>query len=115
MKHRGYTITPTSGAAPAGHAWSYAHEDYDGPEDPRHGYGASPQDCKDQIDDRIERHEVRLDWADAAGRRRWFTTVVEIDDAEPFTEVSDRAHEELQRRHPECDVVVDEQVRCLTS
>lgn len=31
--------------------WLFAHEDYDGPEDSRRGFGPSPEDCMRQIDE----------------------------------------------------------------
>ena len=33
--------------------WSFAHVDYDGPPDPRHGYGPDVEACRSEIDDQI--------------------------------------------------------------
>lgn len=41
-------------------AWTYCHIDYDGPEDSRIGYCASPDACKAEIDEWHEEAEAAL-------------------------------------------------------
>lgn len=55
MEYKGYMIN----TAPAytRMAYMFTHKDYDGPEDRRHGYGKSIEDCKEQIDEIEESYE----------------------------------------------------------
>lgn len=53
-EYRGYIIEPTDPVPPIPcwrqFAWSYAHKDYDGPEDNRCGHAESPEACMAEID-----------------------------------------------------------------
>jgi hypothetical protein len=55
-RHGKWLIYPTDPLPPIPtwreFAWSYTHDDYDGPEDGRHGYAASPEACIAEIDER---------------------------------------------------------------
>ncbi len=60
MKYRGYTIERIRPPVPSrSFDWAFAHEDYDGLDDPRCGYGPDPADCREQIDD-LEDDVVRF-------------------------------------------------------
>lgn len=50
-KYRGYLI---DGPQRTGPAYSYYHEEYDGPEDRRCGWAGSLKEAKEQIDERID-------------------------------------------------------------
>lgn len=51
-EYRGYVIEYDPPPIPGPtFDWQYTHKDYDGPEDKRHGYSASVEACKAEIDD----------------------------------------------------------------
>lgn len=56
LRHGKWTIYPTDPLPPiptwAQFAWTYVHDDYDGPEDNRFGYAPSPEACIQVIEDR---------------------------------------------------------------
>lgn len=52
VRYRGYIIQFDPPPIPIRSMdWHYVHENYDGPEDSRHGHAASYQACKDEIDE----------------------------------------------------------------
>lgn len=53
-----YSITKTCVDPRRNFEWEFVHDDYDGPPDPRCGYGQSLEDCIDQIMD-LEDDDVR--------------------------------------------------------
>ena len=71
MKYKKHDIEETD----AGYSW--CHEDFNGPEDPRWGHAKTPKECRQQIDEFIEEnpelHYIELDtWLDM-----WETAVTE--------------------------------------
>ncbi|WP_300573501.1 hypothetical protein [Phenylobacterium sp.] len=58
LEYGDWTIRPTDPVPPIPgwqkFAWTYAHKDYDGPEDGRCGCAESPDACKAEIDWREE-------------------------------------------------------------
>ena len=67
MNYRGYIIerkwTTTKGR-PQPDEFTFCHSEYDGPPNPRCGFGWSEDDCKAQIDDLAEEDSLS-DWLDA--------------------------------------------------
>ena len=63
MIYRGYDISSEHWSPSPAFDWSFAHLDFDGAPDAndnRYGYGASEQDCKDQIDEMIADEESNV-------------------------------------------------------
>ena len=54
VEYRGYTIYWDPKPVPGNIHWSFVHKDYDGEDDPRHGYAGSIEDAKEQIDEQCE-------------------------------------------------------------
>jgi hypothetical protein len=52
IQYRGYEIARkwTSNGTPQPDEWVFSHNDYDGPEDNRCGYGTTKENCMRQID-----------------------------------------------------------------
>ena len=55
LEYRGFTITYDPPPIPIrSFDWAWVHKDYDGEGDPRHGYSASIEAAKADIDELIE-------------------------------------------------------------
>lgn len=53
--------------------------------------------------------------SDTETKERTFVTTVTVDSSDPYTDVSDAAHEELCEKHGECEVLseeIDDVERC---
>lgn len=54
-RYRGYEIAHDPKPIPTrAHDWGFVHEDYDGPDDPRHGTAPSLEEARRAIDEQLE-------------------------------------------------------------
>lgn len=60
-----------------------------------------------------ERYRVRLTLDRSNFATTTFTTIVTIDESDPFTDVSDIAHDRCHEKFPYCEVTGDEEIVAL--